>query len=58
MLPVKIFMSILHGIVIKSQILEKNQHKTITLAICETEFRENLCLKITWLHVRLQNYGE
>ena len=39
-------MSILkHGNKIPS--LRKNQHKTISLAICKTELKENICLKIT-----------
>ena len=27
--------------------LRKNQHKAITLTYCKTEFRENICLKIS-----------
>ena len=38
--------------------LRKKQHKTITLTICETEFRDNIGLKITRSDVCLQKYGE
>ena len=39
--------------------LRKNQHKIITLTICKTEFRENICLKIVWSdgrHLNMINY--
>ena len=38
--------------------LRKNQHKTINLTICKTEFRENICLKITWPDVLLLKCSE
>ena len=41
MLPVMVFISILYIIVIKSEVYEKIQHKTITITICKTECREN-----------------
>ena len=40
MLPVKVFMSILYSIVITPK-FKKNRHKTITIIICKTEYREN-----------------
>ena len=38
--------------------LGKNQHTTIITTFCNTEFRENICLKMTWPNVRLLKYGE
>ena len=33
-------------------------HKTITIKICKTKLRENICLEITRLDVSLLKYGE
>ena len=44
--PVKVLTSAFYSIVIKFQVQEKNQRKTIALTICKTEFKENNCLKI------------
>ena len=44
MLPVKVFilfLSLLYIIVTKSQVQEKNQHKTIIITICKTKYRES-----------------
>ena len=37
--------------------LRKNQHKIKTITICETEFRENVYLKVTRPDVLLLKYG-
>ena len=49
MLPVIVFMSILYT---------KNQHKTIAITICETEFREKISLKITRPDASLLKQGK
>ena len=56
MLPVEVFMSILHSLQHCNKIpgLGKNQHKTLTIKNCITEFRENICLKIS----RPDKYGK
>ena len=58
MLLVKVFMSVLYSIVVKSQVLEKISIKPLTITICETEFTENICLKITRSDVRLLKNDE
>ena len=58
MLPVEVFMCILYSIVIKSQVQEKNQCKTIIITICKIEFRENICLKIARPNELLLKYCE
>ena len=58
MLPVMIFISILWKHCNKIPSLRKNQNKIMDQTICKSEFRENICLKITRPDGLLLNYGE
>ena len=58
MLLIKVFMSVLYSIVVKSQVLAKINIKPLTITICETEFTENICLKKTRSDVRLLKNDE
>ena len=57
MLPVKLFISVLKQCN-KISGLRKDQNETINLAICKTEYRENILFENNVFDGRLLEYGE
>ena len=58
MVPVKVSRYYITKQCNKIPSLTTNQNKAIYLTICKTEFRENICLEITWPDGRLLECGE